>query len=143
MENNTIEETLKNIAKKHFPDWTYVFETWEDADRKLEKLSYPAIVCILPSGGEGKIANGKVYDTEYTAMAFLDIAPRHADGEENAEVYNRMKVAGWTFIERLNQTRIFEPIRTCPYDTICERLATVVTGVMFSLTLKEQKGRCI
>ena len=97
---------------------------------KLEKLSYPAIVCILPTGGETKIQNGRVYDTEYLALAFLDKAPRHAEGEENAEVYNRMKVAGWTFIERMN-------------DTICERLATVVTGVMFSLTLKEREGRCV
>lgn len=143
MDKKTIEETLKSIAEVHFPKWSYVFETWEDADRKLEKLSYPAIVCILPTGGETKIQNGRVYDTEYLALAFLDKAPRHAEGEENAEVYNRMKVAGWTFIERMNEARVFEPVRTCPYDTICERLATVVTGVMFSLTLKEREGRCV
>ena len=143
MDTKTIEETLRDIAAAHFPDYSYVFETWEDADRELERLSYPAIVCIMPTGGETRIKNGRVFDTEYLAIAFLDLAPRDAEGSENAEIYNRMKVAGWNFIETVNRTRIFEPITTCPYDTICERLATIVTGVMFSLTLREQQGRCM
>lgn len=40
MDKKTIEQTLRDIAEVHFPEWSYVFETWEDADRKLEKLSY-------------------------------------------------------------------------------------------------------
>ena len=139
----SIEQTIREIAAEHFPTFTYVFENWEDADTKLERLEYPAIVCVLPTGGSVGMRNGRIFDTEYIALAFLDKAPRGAEGEDNAEIYTRMKVEGWRFIEQLNKTRQFEPILTVPYDTICERLATVVTGVMFSLTLQQIQGGCI
>lgn len=139
----SIEQTIREIAAEHFPKFTYVFENWEDADTKLERLEYPAIVCVLPAGGSVGMRNGRIFDTEYIALAFLDKAPRGAEGEDNAEIYTRMKVEGWKFIEQINKTRQFEPILTVPYDTICERLSTVVTGVMFSLTLQQIQGGCI
>ena len=40
----TIRETLKQLAADTLPDYTYLFEDWDTADTKLEKLSYPAIV---------------------------------------------------------------------------------------------------
>lgn len=40
----TIRETLKQLAADTLPDYTYLFEDWDTADSKLEKLSYPAIV---------------------------------------------------------------------------------------------------
>ena len=46
----SIEQTIREIAAEHFPTFTYVFENWEDADTKLERLEYPAIVCVLPTG---------------------------------------------------------------------------------------------
>lgn len=139
----SIEQTLKEIAAEHFPAFSYVFENWQDADAKLEKIEYPAIICVLPTGGSVGMRNGRVFDTEYLALAFLDKAPRGAEGEDNAEIYTRMKVEGWRFIECINATRLFEPLLTVPYETICERLATVVTGVLFQLTLQQQHGGCL
>jgi hypothetical protein len=43
----TIRETLKQLAADTLPDYTYLFEDWDTADTKLEKLNYPAIVCII------------------------------------------------------------------------------------------------
>lgn len=139
----SIEQTLKKIAEEQFEGFSYVFENWEDADTKLEKIEYPAIVSILPTGGSVKMKNGRVYDTEYVALAFLDKAPRGAEGEDNAEIYTRMKIEGWRFIQAINETRKFQPLDNVPYDTICERLATVVTGVMFQITLEQQMGGCL
>lgn len=139
----TIEDIIKTIAKEQFADFTYVFENWEDADAKLEKLPYPAIVCVMPTGGSVSMRTGRVFDREYVALAFLDLAPMGAEGEENREIYTRMKQAGISFIEALNKSGKIEPITEAPYDTICERLATVVTGVMFQLEIKQRKGQCL
>ncbi len=37
----TIRETLKQLAADTLPDYTYLFEDWDTADTKLEKLNYP------------------------------------------------------------------------------------------------------
>ena len=139
----TIEDIIQTIAKEHFADFTYVFENWEDADAKLEKLPYPAIVSVMPTGGSVSMRTGRVFDREYVALAFLDLAPMGAEGEENREIYTRMKQAGIRFIEALNKSGKIDPITDAPYDTIYERLATVVTGVMFQLEIKQRKGQCL
>lgn len=139
----TIEALIRQTAEEQFTDFSYVFENWEDADAKLEKIQYPAIVCVLPTGGSVSMRTGRVYDTEYIAIAFLDLAPIGAEGEENEAIYSRMKQEGIRFIEALNQSGKVEPITDAAYDTICEQLATVVTGVMFQLTVKQRRGQCL
>ena len=139
----TIEDIIQTIAKEQFAGFTYVFENWEDADAKLEKLPYPAIVSVMPTGGSVSMRTGRVFDREYVALAFLDLAPMGAEGEENREIYTRMKHAGMKFIEAMNKSGKIDPITDAPYDTICERLATVVTGVMFQLEIKQRKGQCL
>ena len=139
----TIEALIRQTAAEQFADFSYVFENWEDADAKLEKIQYPAIVCVLPTGGSVSMRTGRVFDTEYVALAFLDLAPMGAEGEENKEIYTRMKQEGIRFLNALNKSGKIEPIEQAPYDTICERLATIVTGVMFQLTIKQRQGSCL
>ena len=140
----TIESIIKNIAKEKFSDFSYVFDNWLNADRVLEGLNYPAILCVLPVSGQTEIKNGKVYDTENIAIAFLDLAPRGADGTDNAEIYNRMKVAGASFIKALIDSRCFDGLDGAQYyDTICEQLSTIVSGVMYSLRLTQRIGDCM
>lgn len=138
----SIEQVIQEVAEELFPDYSYVFETWQDADTQLERLSFPAIVSVVPVSGTTALKNGKVYDTENVALAFLDAATRDADGKDNAEVYNRMKMAGARFIRALNATKQYEPIDNAPYQTICEQMATIVTGVMYTLTIKQEIGEC-
>lgn len=139
---NTIESTIKEIAAEQFAGFSYVFDTWDRADTKLEKLSYPAIVCVMPVSGQTTIKGGRIRDTENIALAFLDAAPRGADGEDNEEVYNRMKVAGAKFLQAINETRKFEPIESAYYEVICERLSTIVSGIMYSLQINQTVGGC-
>lgn len=139
----TIREMLKQIAGDTFPDWTYLFEDWNTADTKLEKLSYPAIVCVIPASGTTEIRNGRVYDTVNIALAFLDTAPRGAEGDDNGELIDRMKVAGAKMIQTLNKSHKFEPLEGQQYyETIIERLSTIVSGVMYSLQLTQSIGEC-
>ena len=125
----TIRETLKQLAADTLPDYTYLFEDWDTADTKLEKLNYPAIVCIIPASGTTEIRNGRVYDTVNVALAYLDI--------------DRMKLAGARMIRAINQSHQFEPLEGQQYyETIIERLSTIVSGVMYSLQLTQSIGGC-
>lgn len=140
----SIESIIKKVATEKFSNYSYVFDDWTSADARLERLNYPAILCVLPVGGQTEVKNGKVYDTESIAIAFLDIAPRDADGEENQAIYTRMKAHGARFIHELVKTREFDGLDgKQPYQTIIEKLSTIVTGVMYSLTITQNIGGCI
>lgn len=139
----TIRETLKELATEQFPDWTYLFEDWETADTKLERLEYPAIVCVVPASGTTEIRNGRVYDTVNVALAFLRTVPRGAEGEDNGEAIDEMKVAGARMIAAINKSHKFEPLEGQQYyETIIERFSTIVSGVMYSLQLTQSIGGC-
>lgn len=139
----TIRETLREIAEKEFQGWTYLFEDWDTADTKLEKLSYPAIVSVVPISGQTEVKNGRVFDTVNIAIAFLETVPRGAEGDDNGEAIDRMKVAGSKFIQAINKSRKFEPLEGKQYyETIIERLSTIVSGVMYSLQITQRIGDC-
>lgn len=139
----TIREILKDMATELFPDFTYLFEDWETADTKMEKLEYPAIIAVIPASGTTEVKNGRVYDTVNIAIAFLDTAPRGAEGDDNGIVIDRMKVAGAVLINKINRSRLFEPLEgKQSYETIIEKLSTIVSGVMYSLTLTQKIGEC-
>ena len=139
----TIRENLRAIITKTFPDWTYLYEDWNTADTKLEKLSYPAIVCVLPTSGQTEIKNGRVFDTVNIAIAFLDMVPRGAEGEDNGEAIDRMKVAGAKLIRAINVSRQFGQLEGKQYyETIMERFSTVVSGVVYTLQLTQRIGDC-
>lgn len=140
----TIEKTLKETAKNVLPSFSWVFDSWLDADSQLDRIkSFPAIVAILPTSGSTEVRNGKVYDRENIAVAFIDLAKRDSDGEESAEVYNRMKVAGARFIHSLIKSRAFEGLEgENTYETIYERGSSVFTGVVYSLRIKQTIGDC-
>lgn len=138
----SIEEKIEQIAKESLSDYSYIFADWYEASMQVSKASLPAIISILPVSGSIEFRNGRTYDTENVAIAFVDKVTKDADGSDNAEVYNRMKQAAVTFIKALNNSGYFDPIDgSQPYQVICEQLSDIVTGVMVELQLKE-KGRC-
>ena len=139
----SIEEKIKRVAESPaFSGYSYVFENWYDASTAVSRVSLPAIITILPASGNVLFRNGRTYDTENIAIAFVDKVPRNANGEDNAAAYNRMKAVGLDFIRALNASGYFEPLaEQQPYQVICEQLSDIVTGVFFSLQLQE-RGRC-
>lgn len=137
----SIEQIIREAAAK-MQGYTYIYETWEDADAKLEKMTFPAIVCVMPTSGTTTIRNGRIYDTENVALAFLDSVPRNAEGEDNGEVINAMKVAGAKFFDLLNKGGELEPLSSIPYEVVCEQLSTIVSGVIFQPAVSQKIGYC-
>lgn len=137
----SIEQIIREAAAK-MQGYTYIYETWEGADTKLEKMTFPAIVCVMPTSGTTTIRNGRIYDTENVALAFLDSVPRNAEGEDNGEVINAMKVAGSKFFDLLNKSGELEPLSSIPYEVVCEQLSTIVSGVIFQPAVSQKIGYC-
>lgn len=138
----SIEEKIAEVAKATFPNYGYIFADWYDADTEVSRATLPAVISILPVSGSIEFRNGRTYDTENVAIAFVDKVKKDANGSDNAEAYNRMKQAAIRFINALNRSGYFEPVDgSQPYQVIYEQLSDIVTGVMMELQLKE-KGRC-
>lgn len=135
----SIDEKVRAIAKKtEFADLSFVFENWYDADTTIERVALPAIIFVLPFSGSVEFKNGRTCDQENCAIAFVDKVPRNALGWDNSETYNRMKERGTAFLKAINASGLFEPLPdVVPYSVICERLSSIVTGVMFDVQLKE------
>jgi hypothetical protein len=140
----TIEDKVREIVGEYFSGFSFVFEDWNTADTKLDKVELPAIIMVLPVSGVLQFGqHGRIKDAENTIVAFVDKVPKEADGRDNEVVYNEMKVAAREFVRRLNESGYFNYIQgDVPYNTIIEQLSSIVTGVALQLQLKELVGRC-
>ena len=140
----TIEEKVRGIIAEYFSGFSYVFEDWQTADKKIDKVALPAVIHIVPVSGTFDFGrHGRIRDAEVSIIAFVDKVCKEADGKDNAEVYNSMKNMAIEFIKKCNESGFFEPIEgTVTYYPLYEQLASIVSGVMVSLTLKELVGRC-
>lgn len=140
----TIEDKVREIVGEYFSGFSFVFEDWNTADTKLDKVELPTIIMVLPVSGVLQFGqHGRIKDAENTIVAFVDKVPKEADGRDNEVVYNEMKVAAREFVRRLNESGYFNYIQgDVPYNTIIEQLSSIVTGVALQLQLKELVGRC-
>lgn len=140
----SIEDKIREIAEKEFKGYSYVFEDWNGAAEVVDRISLPAIICVLPSSGYFDIARGKVKDSEDMSIAFVDKVVRDANGDDNEEVYTRMKRTAGKFIDAMNKSRYFEPIEgKIRYQTILESASAYLTGVFVELNVKESTGVCL
>lgn len=60
MKAKTVESKLKEIVEKKFSGVSYVFDDWKAIDRKLSKVSLPAIICVMPISGVFTFNHGRV-----------------------------------------------------------------------------------
>ncbi|WP_314809437.1 hypothetical protein [Segatella oris] len=140
----SIEDKIREIAEREFKGYSYVFEDWNGAAKVVDRVSLPAIICVLPSSGYFDIARGKVKDSEDMSIAFVDKVVRDANGDDNEEVYTRMKRTAGKFIDAMNKSRYFEPIEgKIRYQTILESASAYLTGVFVELNVKESTGVCL
>lgn len=143
-QRKSVEGKLKDIANEKFPEMSWVFDDWKSIDRKLSKLPLPAIVCVMPVSGTLTFKNGRVKDKPNCYLVFLDKVQKDADGDDNEEVYTRMKDEAVRFVKELNKSGQFEQIDgEIPYDVISEGMSDVLTGVGIPLSIKELMGVCI
>lgn len=139
----SIEDKLREIADAFFPRYSYVFEDWNGASEVLDRVSLPAIICILPVGGSIALKNGRTKDSENILLAFVDKVERDADGNDNEKVYTKMKDVAVKFICAMNESNYFEPISRFKYTTILEQGSVYYSGVFVELEAEEKQGRCL
>ena len=138
----SIEDKIREIASsEQFAQYPYIFDNLFRIDERIESTALPAIVCTLPAGGEMRLRNGKVYDAEDVLIGFFDSVPHDANGEDNAECYNRMKSLGIQFIKAMNESGLFAYVETWTYQVWCVRMANIITGVFFTIRVQDL-GRC-
>ena len=137
----TIDQAIKEIAQKHFPQFSYIFDDWWDVDQAVSRAKLPAIAHILPIGGSMTARNGRIYDREFVSVAFVDKVARDASGEDQRKVFERMKEAAKDFIKLANASGHFSEVVSWNYDVIYNQLASIVTGVMLTLEI-EDNGTC-
>ena len=139
----TIDQAIKDICEKHFPQYTYIFDDWWDVDQAVSRAKLPAIAHILPIGGSMRVhpRTGRIYDREFVSVAFVDKVTRDASGEDQRAVFERMKETAKQFIRIANASGHFSAVVSWNYDVIYNQLASIVTGVMLTLEI-EDNGSC-
>ena len=139
----TIDQAIKDICEKHFPQYTYIFDDWWDVDQAVSRAKLPAIAHILPIGGSMRIneRTGRIYDREFVSVAFVDKVARDASGEDQRKVFERMKDTAKEFIRIANASGHLQSVTAWNYDVIYNQLASIVTGVMLTLEI-EDNGSC-
>lgn len=138
----TIEEKIAAIASgEQFANYSYIFDNMYRISERVEHAPLPALLCTLPRGGIIQERNGRIIDTETVYLGFVDIVPHDANGEDNAEVYNRMKTLGFQFIRAMSASGMFARVTTISYDVEVAQLTNIVTGVFFTLEVQDH-GRC-
>lgn len=144
MRMKTVESKLKEIVREQFPGMSYVFDDWKAIDRKLSKVSLPAIICVMPVSGVFTFSRGRVKDKPNCYVVFMDKVPKDADGDENEEVYSRMKDMAKKFVSEVNKSGYFEPVEgDIPYDVITEKMSDILSGIGVPLSLRESAYSCV
>lgn len=144
MRMKTVESKLKEIVGEQFPGMSYVFDDWKAIDRKLSKVSLPAIICVMPVSGVFTFSRGRVKDKPNCYVVFIDKVPKDADGDENEEVYSRMKDMAKKFVSEVNKSGYFEPVEgDVPYDVITEKMSDILSGIGVPLSLRESAYSCV
>ena len=139
----TIDQAIKDICEKHFPQFSYIFDDWWDVDQAVSRAALPAIAHILPIGGSMRVhpRTGRIYDQDRVYIGFIAKAPRDASGEAQRAVFERMKETAKEFIRIANASGHFQSVTAWNYDVIYNQLASIVTGVMLTLEI-EDNGSC-
>lgn len=141
---NSVESKLKEIVMEKFVGVSWVFDDWKAIDRKLSKVDLPAIVCVMPVSGVLTFNRGRVKDKPNCYLVFMDKVPRDADGDENEEVYSRMKEMAAKFVTEVNKSGYFECVEgDVPYDVISESMSDILSGVGVALSLVESQYKCL
>lgn len=139
----TIEDKIKQIAEGDaFAQYPFIFDNIYRVDEMMEQTNMPCIVSLLPTDGNLVFRNGRWFDSENVRIGFFDLVPHDANGDDNAEIYNRMKALGFSLIEALRESGLFEAVYINRYTIECRQYSNIVTGVLFYVRI-DDLGACV
>lgn len=136
----TVEQKIKSVVDQ-MKGVTYIFDNWQTANVRLDKLSLPAVLNVLPVSGNFQIGPTQLKDYPNCMLAFMDKTSFDFDGTDNDAIVEKCKNMAKEFIRLLNRSRLFEPISgSVPYSVFYDKLNVNVTGITISIQLKETSG---
>ena len=100
----SIEEVLRDVARKKYPSYGFVLEDWNGIDRAVDKVDLPAIVVFLVESGTLTFKNGRCKDAEDIVFAFIDKVSRDADGDDNTTTCTELKKVAKSYIADIQKT---------------------------------------
>lgn len=138
----TVEERIKKVVENM--GISYVFDNWTTANVKLDNVTFPAMVNVLPASGRFVVGKARLSDAPNCMFAFLDKTDFDFDGTENDAIIERCKVLAKKFIKEINESGSFEQIEgDVPYSVVYDKLDVNVTGVLIEMQVKEAIGQPI
>ena len=136
----SVERKIATIAEG-MQGITYLFDNWSTANVRLDRLSFPVIINVLPVSGKFSLSRTQLRDCPNCLLAFADMTELDFDGVANDEVIERCKSYAIDFIKRLNVSGLFEPVDgDIPYSIFYDTLDVNITGITIELQLKEVRG---
>lgn len=137
----TVEGKVQAIVNSMEEDVEYQFMNWAQANVRLDKVSKPTIVYVLPPSGTLSFSWKDVKDSPNSQIAFICNTKFDFNGQENDGIIEAMKRLCIRFIRKLNESGLFEPIDgAISYRVLYDYLDSNVTGVVIEPTLEEISG---
>ena len=128
----TVEQKIKKIVDS-MEGVSYLFDNWQTANIRLDKIKLPAVLNLLPVSGTFNLGRQQLRDCPNCMMAFMDKTKFDFDGTENDAVIEGCKNKAKEFILLLN----------IPYSVFYDKLDVNVTGIVIQLKLEEIMGTVI
>lgn len=138
----TVEQKVKAIVDSMNEDVEYMFMNWAQANVKLDKVTRPSIVYVLPPSGTLTFSWKDVKDAPNSQIGFICNTKFDFNGRENDGIIEAMKRLCIRFIRKLNESGYFEPIveTSLTYRVMYDYLDANVTGIIIDPTLIEVVG---
>lgn len=139
----TVEQKIKRIVDS-MEGVSYLFDNWQTANIRLDRIKLPAVLNLLPVSGTFNLGRQQLRDCPNCMMAFMDKAGFDFDGTENDAVIEGCKNKAKEFILLSNRSGMFKEISgDIPYSVFYDRLDVNVTGIVIQLKLEETTGTVI
>ena len=105
----TVEQKIKKIVDS-MEGVSYLFDNWQTANIRLDKIKLPAVLNLLPVSGTFNLGRQQLRDCPNCMMAFMDKTKFDFDGTENDAVIEGCKNKAKEFILLLNMSGMFKEI---------------------------------
>ena len=105
----TVEQKIKKIVDS-MEGVSYLFDNWQTANIRLDKIKLPAVLNLLPVSGTFNLGRQQLRDCPNCMMAFMDKTKFDFDGTENDAVIEGCKNKAKEFILLLNRSGMFKEI---------------------------------
>ena len=122
----TVEQKIKKIVDS-MEGVSYLFDNWQTANIRLDKIKLPAVLNLLPVSGTFNLGRQQLRDCPNCMMAFMDKTKFDFDGTENDAVIEGCK----------------NKAGDIPYSVFYDKLDVNVTGIVIQLKLEEIMGTVI